>query len=123
MQKITSLQLALKPSATLEIVDESGAVQEHRLVMDFNAIAKANELIGRDFADIASWQKLSALDVTTLCWCALLKHHSEATLEQVRSWINPAEVWQLFNLLLELSFPGILDKLGEKQPNLPADNA
>jgi len=124
--KITSLQATVLPSAKLEVSQEDGSTQEFRLVMDFNALAKANELLGRDFADIKAWQGLGSVDTSALCWCAFHRFHPDVRLEQVRSWLGPAQIWQLYMLLLELSFPGILDKVaqpGESQPNAPEEKS
>jgi hypothetical protein len=123
---ITSLKAAVLPSAKIEIIQEDGAPQEYRLVMDFNALAKASELLGRDFADIKSWQNLNSVDTSSLCWCGFNRFHPDVTLEQVRSWLGPAQIWQLYNMLLELCFPGILEriaKLGESRPNPPAEKS
>jgi hypothetical protein len=122
----TSLKAAVLPSAKLEVLQEDGSQKDLRLVMDFNALAKANAELGRDFADIKSWQNLNSVDTSTLCWCAFQRFHPDVTLEQVRSWLGPAQIWQLYNMLLELSFPGILERVakkvaesGEFQPNPP----
>jgi hypothetical protein len=127
--KITTLQAAVLPTARIEVTGEDGATAEYRLVMDFNSIAKANDLLGRDFADLRAWQNLNSVDTSALCWCAFNRFHPEVTLDQVRSWLAPAQVWQLYSMLLELCFPGISERIdkavqaGETQPNSPDANA
>lgn len=113
METITSLKAAVLPISTIE-VDTGSEVKKYSLVMDFNAIAKAEELLKRDISQLASWKNMSASDVAIVFWCGLQRFHPEVTLEDVHNWLAPAQRWQVFNMLIEQCFPGFIKNIEDK---------
>jgi hypothetical protein len=97
------------------------------LVMDFNAIAKAHDHLGKDLAEFKNWQHLTGPEVTVICWCALDRFHPEISLKEVRQYLSPAQSAEVCNMLLEMSFPGILDRIEklveDRQKNAEAEQA
>lgn len=120
--KFSSLQAQVVSTAKLEIQNEGGTT-EYTLCMDFNALAKAKEVLGKDFTTPDGWRNLDPVEIITLCWCALARFHKDVKLEDVRSWFGAMMVNPLFVMLAELCFPGIFDRIdkdnqqGESQPN------
>lgn len=110
MEKITALEAQVLP-VTKIIVKNGDEQKEYSLVLDFNAIAKAQKELGRDLANIKQWDGLTSSDMTVVAWAALNAFHPEVTLEQVRSWLAPANVDQLFCMLVEQCYPGLLDRV------------
>lgn len=116
-----SKSLEFKPAAlsyaTLKVKQLAGTPsdlheedKEYTLVADFNAIAKAQEHLGRDFTDISNWQGMTGVDVVTLAWCTLDRFHPDVTLEQVRGMLPPQQTARVWELLVEMCFPGILER-------------
>lgn len=87
--------------------------KEYVLVMDFNAIAKALQHTGRDLTDIKNWSTITGPEVSTICWCAFNRFHSDVTLEQVREMLTPVQSAKVCDMLLEMCFPGILKHIAE----------
>lgn len=130
----TTLQSAILPITKIVVksLDEAGKeVQtEYKLVLDYNAIARAEEVIKRDLSKTINWVDLSGPQLSAIVWSALGRYHPKVTLEECRGWLAPAQHGQLFELLIEQCHPGILDriqlaieaakKLGEQEPNPPA---
>lgn len=108
MDKITALKSAVLGVTTLEVHD-GDAVKTLQLILDYNAIVKAEEAIGRDLSKPKNWVKLSAKDLTTIAWAALDRYHPEITLTEVRRFLVPAQCDQLFQMLMEQCHPGYLD--------------
>src|ERR1700753_2292004 len=109
--EISSLKKALVNFANIEVETDSG-VKHYKLVLDFNAIARTQEELGKDFAVFASWvQGMTSRDTVKLCHFALHRHHPEVTWEQVCSWFSPEHIAPLNNLLIELAFPGTLEQI------------
>jgi hypothetical protein len=98
-------------------LDRTESDSEYTLVLDMNALAKVKKETDLDLMDRDKWvwADLNALQVTTILWCALSRFHPEVTLEQARAMIPPAEVWKLRSVLLELCFPGALERLQKAQ--------
>jgi len=101
---------------------------EYTLVFDCNALAKANELTGRQLGNYLNWTQpeLSTADVLAVAWAALGRFHPEVTKEEVGQMFSPLQVGQLAKLLFDMCFAELLDKVnnaGEKQPNPPAESA
>jgi hypothetical protein len=109
--EFTSLKKALVHFANLEVETDSG-IKKYKLVLDFNAIARAQEELGKDFSEVKSWfHGMTSLDTVKLCWFALKRHHPEITWEEVGSWFSASDITPLNNLLIELAFPGTLDRI------------
>jgi hypothetical protein len=130
--KITSLQAAVLPVTTLEVKGKDGQTKTYSLVLDFNALAKAQEAIGKDLSTVQAWLdmwgKITPAEITAICWAALDAYHPEVTIKEVGTWLGPVQKQELFLLLIEQCWPGILEriekwaeenknKLGESQPN------
>ena len=110
MKTITKLEAEILPVTTIEIRDGS-EIKQYNLVLDYNAIAKAQDVIQRDLSKLESWQGLSGPDLSAIAWAAFDRFHPEVTLRQVRSWLSPAKQDQLFVMLIEQCYPGILERL------------
>jgi hypothetical protein len=109
--EFTSLKKALVPFANLEVEADAG-IKKYKLVLDFNAIARAQEELGKDFALFASWvQGMTSLETVKLCFFALNRYHPDITWDEVGSWFSAADIAPLNNLLIDLAFPGTLDRI------------
>lgn len=119
---ITAFESASLSMSTLQVRRLKNDKQEetvtYDLVMDFNAIAKAQEHLGRDLSDVNQWQNLNGVEVTTVVWCALDRFHPEITLKEVRQMLTPAQSAQVSNMLLEMCFPGILERIAARMKEL-----
>lgn len=135
-KKITSFEAASLSAGKLQVkrlaADLSDKTEEYTLVMDFNAIAKAQEHIGRDLTDVRNWQTLNGVEIITVTWCALGRFHPDLTLDEVRGMLPPSQTYAIVNMLLEMCFPGFTERVleimrreqadkkeGEKSPNPP----
>ena len=107
----TALDIAVVPSLVLNVKQEDGTTQSYRLVYNYNAIARAEQSIGRDLKRIEAWQGLSSPQVASIVWAGLAKFHPDIKLEQVYDMLNPAAHEALFELLLEQFFPGIVERM------------
>src|SRR6185312_10029857 len=111
--EFTALKKAIVHYANLEVETDAG-VKKYKLVLDFNALARAHEELGKDFAQASSWfEGMTSLETVKLCWYALKRYHPEITWEEVGSWFNAADMAHLNNLLIELAFPGTLERLNK----------
>jgi hypothetical protein len=120
-----TLEKAVENVLTLELKTAEG-VKTYSLVLNYNAIIKAEGITGINFASPFNWQKLSAENLSTILWAAMSKYHPEVTLDAVREWIPPANYSEIFASLMELCHPGFLDSAlevlkkkdaGENQPS------
>lgn len=109
--EFTSLKKALVHFANLEVETDAG-IKNYKLVLDFNAIARAQEELGKDFALFASWvHGMTSRETVKLCYFALQRYHPEITWEEVGSWFSAEHIAPLNNLLIDLAFPGTLDRI------------
>lgn len=128
MANVTAFEAASLSVAKITVKDLDNNLnevqKEYKLVLDMNAQAKVLEQIDRDLTDLKNWQNLNGADISTICWCAFERFHPEVTLKDVRRMLSPAQIGAVFNLLLELCFPGILERIekatAEAQENPPA---
>src|SRR4051812_44315750 len=97
----TSLEVQTLPVVNVDVTDEQGAKTLYRLVLDYNAIAKAQDKINRDLAKTENWFGLSGSDLSVIAWAALDRYHSEVELRTVRQWLAPAQFVQLYLMLIE----------------------
>jgi hypothetical protein len=91
--------------------DKQEQTIEYTLSLDFNSVAKAQEHLGRDLSVLTNWQNMTGSDTSIVCWCALDRFHPEVTLRQLRQMISPAQSAIVSNMLLEMCFPGILERI------------
>lgn len=142
MKTVPAVKSAALSVAHLDVTNLDKELQEtsvrYTLVMDFNALAIAQDLLHRDFASFDSWRVkdgdsfriLDSQEVTTLAWCAMQRFHPEVTLKELRECIPPGEHVPLYSMLLEMCFPGVTEAAqkvveqrangvdsGETQPN------
>jgi hypothetical protein len=92
---------------------------EYILVLDMNALAKVKEETGIDLMDRENWPwgSLNAQEITTALWCAMLRFHPDMTPDAVRAIVPPMEVWKVRNMLLELCYPGALERIAKASEN------
>lgn len=125
------LEAAILPVTQIKVKAQDGVETVYKLVLDYNAIARAEAVVGRDLSKTKNWVGLSGSQLSAIVWAALGKFHPDVTLEQARSFLAPAQQGELFVLLIEQCYPGILDRLakatkeaavalGETEPNAPA---
>ena len=117
MANVTAFEAASLGVATFTVnqLDENllETSKQYKLVFDMNAQAKALEQIKRDLTDISNWQHMSGAEITTVLWCAFERFHPEVTLKEVRQMVPLSQTGAVFNMLLELCFPGILERLSK----------
>jgi hypothetical protein len=129
MKKITSLQVALLPTADLTVGETT-----YKLCFDMNAIAKGNEVLKTDLTKIANWQTLTIADLSVVAWAALDQFHPAVELRTVKQWFGAVQKSDLLDLLMQACFPNLVElveayekeqarkaQVGGDQPNLPAE--
>lgn len=62
--------------------------KKRKLVFDFNAICRLEEVTGKNALDGETWSSLSAQDVRALLWGALLRDDETLTIQRVGEFIN-----------------------------------
>jgi hypothetical protein len=85
------------------------------LVLDYAAIALALDKTGIDFAKAENWFPIAPKHLVTLLWCSFQRFHSDVTEEQVSHMIAPAEQWTIRTMLMDLAFPGWVDRMVKAQ--------
>jgi hypothetical protein len=126
MQPITQIEAAVLPVLDLVV---SGV--EYELVLDYNAISKAEPLLSktedirndegkvvskshrRNLAHPMDWAQLTSADLIAICWASFDRNHPEVTLRQVGQMLSPAKADDIFAALFELANPGFLAKVQE----------
>lgn len=104
------LKKAVMNVSNLEVETDDGT-KKYKLALDMNAIANANETLGKDFALPQTWVGMTAVETAKLCWYALKRFHPNIMLDEVFAWFTPEHAPTLHNLLFELAFPGVLERL------------
>jgi hypothetical protein len=94
--------------------DKTEQTAEYTLVMDFNAVAKAQEHLGRDLSRGSNWNDLTGSEITVVCWCAFDRFYPEVTLREVRQMLTPAQSSVVCDMLLEMCFPGVLQRIADR---------
>ncbi len=133
MKKITSLKVAVLNTAEIEFGNS-----KYTLVVDMNALAKASATLNKDLTDRKSWQNMSSEELVTAAWAALDHYHPDVELKTVRQWFGAIQGEQysaLWTLLLEATFPGIVEEIdarlkekeleeksGKTEPNAPTQS-
>jgi hypothetical protein len=118
MESITQLEAQVLPITKI-VIRDGKKTTEYQLVLDYNAIAKAQELIKRDLSQVINWKDLSGSDLSTVCFAAFDRFHPEVTLREVRQWLAPAQNNQLFEMLFGAAYPGVLERLIEAAKDAP----
>lgn len=117
----TAMEAKLLPVITITVEQKAPAEPKvYSCVLDFNAVQKCEETIGRDMTKFQSWQGLNHAQLTAIVWAELDRFHPEVTLREVRQWLNPMESASLWLALIEQAFPGITERLGKIVPEEPA---
>jgi len=116
MNKITQLEFEVLPITEIQIVGGKTL----KLVLDYNAIAKAQKEIGRDLARPEAWfnPPLNSSETTALGWAALDRYQPEITLREFRQMLPPAAYMPLLVMLMEQCWPGFVERF-EKLQNEP----
>lgn len=114
MNETSSFKLKSRDSSgTMTVTTESGT-QEFKLVLDFDAIDKMLDKLGVDLCSPMEWANLKGVKVPLVLHAAMQRHHPEMTIEKVNALIPINEVWRVRNLLMEMCFPGIMEKAAEE---------
>jgi hypothetical protein len=101
----------------LDLVDgEPKEIEKsYNLVLDFAAVSLALEKTGIDFAKSESWFPIAPNHLVTLLWCSFQRFHSDVTEQQVSHMIAPAEQLTIRTMLMDLAFPGWVDRIIKAQ--------
>lgn len=110
MEPITRIESATLPVTKIAVKDGEKTT-EYQLVLDYNALIKAEEQIGKDLSVRRNWIDLSKKDLTALAWAGLDRFHPEVTLKQFRQMLSPTKQAQLWVMLIEQAQPGILQEI------------
>jgi hypothetical protein len=99
--------------------------RERRLRMDFNALARAEEVTGKSFLDAETWKNLKASDYRAIAWACLLDEDPSLTIEQVgRLMTTGKRDNSLSQALLELYISDGSTPVDDKATSsLPKENA
>jgi hypothetical protein len=85
------------------------------LVLDYAAVALALEKTGIDFAKAESWFPIAPNHLVTLLWCSFQRFHPDVTEQQVSHMVAPAEQWTIRTMLMDLAFPGWVERMLKAQ--------
>jgi len=77
-----------------EIEIELGG-KKRKLVFDFNALCKLEEMTGKNALDGETWQQPRASDIRILLWAALLRNEPELTLEDTGAMLTISSLSQV----------------------------
>jgi hypothetical protein len=115
--KTASVDVAKINVKMLDLVDgEPKEIDKsYNLVLDFAAIALALDKTGIDFVKAENWFPIAPKHLVTLLWCSFQRFHSDVTEEQVSHMIAPAEQWTIRTMLMDLAFPGWVDRMVKAQ--------
>jgi hypothetical protein len=72
------------------------------LRMDFNALAKVEEVTGKSFLNGVSWQNMTVRDYRALLWACLIHEDPELTLEDVGAMVHVGNVDYITERLTKL---------------------
>lgn len=105
------IKARVTPHFTLELDAEDGtAPRVWKLAYTYKAIAKIEEMIGKDIKRVEGWQDLSSgKEFPVIVWGGLDKFNPEVTLEEVREILNPEAQRLLSDRIFELMFPGLVE--------------
>jgi hypothetical protein len=107
---VTKIVCKPLPAAYIS-VDSGEGEKSYTLYMNCNAAIKAEQAIGIDLSKPGSWKALSANQLTTIVWAELDRCHPEITLHEVGQWLAPAQWSDVWLMLFEQSFPGLIERL------------
>ena len=109
MKKDSILKTCITPHFTLEIDAEDGNPPKvWKLAYTYGAIAKIENLIGKDIKKVDDWKDLSSgSDFPVIVWGGLDKFNPEVTLDEVKEILNPECQRVLSDAIFELCFPGV----------------
>jgi len=122
----TALEANILPVTHLIVKNGAGSTT-YQLVLDYNAIAKAQahpelskrqvsekgvvRFERRDLSQVLHWAGMTGPDLTLVAWAALDRYHTEVELRTLRQWLAPAQFDQLFVMLVEQCYPGIMERV------------
>lgn len=98
----------------LELVGEElkeTPAKTYHLVLDFNALALAQDKTGLDFSKPELWMDISQPNLLHVCWAAFQRFHPGITVEEVGRMLSPAQLWDVKTLLMDLAYPGWTDRI------------
>jgi hypothetical protein len=72
------------------------------LRMDFNALAKAEEMLGKDLMDPDTWKRMRASEYRALAFACLVHEDASLTLEAVGAMLTPSKAAEMVRALIEL---------------------
>lgn len=91
-----------KPQEVLDGIRRITLDHERVLRMDFNALAKAEELCNKNFLSADTWRDLKATDIRALTWACLVDDDSSLTIDQVGKLLTPKKSSEALDALLEM---------------------
>lgn len=100
---------------TLKIAFD-GQEKAWTMCLDYRALAKIEELTGRDLKKIAGWKDISSgKEFPQIIWACLNRYSPEVTLDDVLDRLNPQAQRLLSDALFELTFPGLMDSMAAEK--------
>jgi hypothetical protein len=92
-----------------------GQTKAWTLCLDYRALAKIEELTGRDLKKIEGWKNISSgKEFPQIIWACLHRYSPAVTLEDVLDFLNPQAQRLLSDALFELTFPGLVESMKEE---------
>lgn len=83
------------------------------LRLDFNALAEAEQLTGKNFLNDDTWKNMTASDVRALMFSALRHEDDKLTLQEVGALLDPSSMGEIV-LALGLAYEGALPEKKEE---------
>jgi hypothetical protein len=112
VKTITALEAKILPVTKITVEAHDDVPEKtYVLVLDFNALARAEDATGLDLSKPQNWQNLKPAQLTKICWAAFDRYHPEVTLREVGQMLAPAQWAELFIMLFEQCHPGTLERV------------
>lgn len=109
MKKESVIKTSITPHFSLLIDKEDGSEPiTWKLCLDYNAIARIEDAIGKDLKKIEDWKDISSgKDFPQIVWGSLHRYNPDVTLDEVKDMLNPECQRLLSDALFEMAFPGV----------------
>ncbi len=97
--------------------------KERTLRLDFNALSKAEEVTGKNFVEVLTWQELNAREVRALAWACLVHEDPALTIEDVGRLLTRTTERVVSDALLELYIGEVAAAGIDKDPEKAAKDS
>jgi hypothetical protein len=113
--KETTIQSTVTPHVLIVIQKPDSTEETWKMCLDYRAIAKFESETGLDVKRPDTWEQITSGETfAKLVWCCLTRYSPHITFDDVLDNLNPAAHQYLRAALLELTFPGFLERAAQR---------